>query len=108
MQVYINSVKINKFRSILANFRCGTLPLEIETGRMNGVDRKDRLCRLCKSGEIEDEYHFLLTCSALTHIRDQYINNVHSSFQSFTCVMNSKKYRHYQKYRNVCISCNEL
>ena len=52
-EVYINSLQINKIRRTYANFRCGTVPLEIETGRMNGIERKDRFCIVCKSREKE-------------------------------------------------------
>ena len=34
-------------RSILAQFRCGILPLRIETGRYHGEPVEDTLCKLC-------------------------------------------------------------
>jgi len=57
-------------RSLMSQFRCGILPLEIETGRYTPIydktekkNRKrtalERLCKICKSNEIEDELHFL-------------------------------------------------
>ena len=36
-------------RSILAQFRCGILPLRIETGRYHGEPVEDRLCKLCSN-----------------------------------------------------------
>ena len=47
-------------RSMLAQFRCGILPLRIETGRYVGEKPEDRLCKMCERQLIEDEMHFLL------------------------------------------------
>ena len=49
-------------RSLLAQLRCGILPLRIETGRYVGEKPEERQCTLCNSGCIEDEKHFLLEC----------------------------------------------
>ena len=98
--MYINSIQIRKFRSALANFRCGTLPLEIETGRMCRVDRLERLCKVCKSGEIEDEVHFLLICKPLQHIREQYLNVSSTSLQTF---FNLLSYKNEDVIRNVAM-----
>ena len=47
--------------------------LEIELDRRNSIPRKDRICKWChrngNTREIEDESHFLNTCSSNDHIR---------------------------------------
>ena len=58
------------YRSILAQFRCGVLPIRIETGRFKGEALCDRLCTLCSSNSIEDECHFLLHCTAYSKYRE--------------------------------------
>ena len=50
-------------RSILAQFRCGVLPLRIETGRFVCEKPEERLCNFCDLRVPEDETHFLLHCS---------------------------------------------
>ena len=49
-------------RKFLAKLRLGVLALHIETGRYHRprLPAEDRLCKICNSGEIEDETHFLL------------------------------------------------
>ena len=42
-------------RSMLAQLRCGILPLRIETGRYTGEPADSRLCIFCDSSEIENE-----------------------------------------------------
>ena len=67
-------VKINLERShrrILAKFRSGSLPLQIETGRYKKpkVPLNNRICNLCTDNVIEDEIHFLLCCDFYSDIR---------------------------------------
>ncbi len=40
-------------RSLLAQFRCGILPLRIETGRYVGEAVENRLCLLCDEHLVE-------------------------------------------------------
>ncbi len=61
-----------RYRSILAKFSCGVLPIENETGRFEDVDRELRLCKTCNTGVPEDEYHFLFKCAPLQVIRDEF------------------------------------
>ena len=49
-------------RSVMAQFRCGVLPLRVETGRFIGEAVNARICKLCNQGSVEDEAHFLLNC----------------------------------------------
>ena len=53
--------------------RAGSLPLAIETGRHRRpetVPLQQRLCKLCHSGEIEDEFHFVMSCRLYDDLRD--------------------------------------
>jgi hypothetical protein len=47
-------------RCVMAQFRLGILPLNIETGRFRNQPIEERICDLCELNEIEDESHFLL------------------------------------------------
>ena len=38
------------------------MPINIEVGRYNGIERELRVCNICVSGEVENEVHFLLKC----------------------------------------------
>jgi len=58
---------------MFARFRCSSLPLEIEIGRRHGVDSMLRYYRVCRTGEVEDKYHFLLICKKYSNIRKQYL-----------------------------------
>ena len=49
-------------RSTMAMFRCGVLPLRLETGRYKGEPVEDRICSMCVLNVVETEKHFLLQC----------------------------------------------
>ena len=72
---YLDEVP-SKFRIVFAKFRMASHQLRIVTGRygVNRIERNQRLCNMCNSGEIEDEYHFLIICNAYKDIRVKYIN----------------------------------
>ena len=71
---YIN-LNSNKYhRSLLAQFRCGILPIQIEVGRYRGLDLCLRICPVCEL-EIEDEIHFLCKCKAYDNFRNALFRN---------------------------------
>ena len=74
-------------RSILAQFRCGILPLEIEVGRYRNAELTDRICQLCSTA-IEDEVHFLCECPLYSDYRSQLF---HAASQVETTFMNMDK-----------------
>ena len=54
-ETYVKLNLLRNERSVLAQFRCGVLPLRIETGRFVGEKPEERLCRLCNDNSPEDE-----------------------------------------------------
>ncbi len=63
-------------RSMLAQFRMGILPLEIETGRFFNVKVEERICKLCTEGLVEDEYHFLFVCPLYEDLREDMFSEI--------------------------------
>ena len=57
-------------RSLLAQFRAGILPLNIEVGRYRNTPLEERLCTLCEENVVEDEIHFLCSCSMYCEARN--------------------------------------
>ena len=43
---------------------------DIERGTYENIPRDQRICKLCDSGEIEDEFHFTLKCQKFGHLRE--------------------------------------
>ena len=62
----------------MSKFLCGILPLELETGRYQGVPEEERYCRVCGSGEVETEIHFIFRCPKLTDSRKHVLDLLHS------------------------------
>lgn len=57
----------------LCRYRTTNHKLPIETGRWNDVDRSDRICTLCNSISIADEFHYLFNCKYFENERRQMI-----------------------------------
>ena len=88
---YLDKSKNDKLRKSFSRLRLSSHSLEIETGRYNGVDRINRLCKLCNQNVVETEYHFLLCCTKYRDIRTKYLG--HQSWPTinkFNALMSTK------------------
>ena len=74
-ELYLDVIKDKYLCHALTKLRVSSHKLRIETGRYgrNRIERHERLCELCTSGQVEDEYHFLFECSCYRQLRLQYI-----------------------------------
>ena len=73
-------------RSYIAQFRCGILPLRIETGRYIGEQIEHRVCILCNRNETEDEIHFLFSCPLYKDERNLLFSKVNAEHLRDSCV----------------------
>ena len=60
-------------RSLIQNLCIGTLPLMIEKGRYSGKPVDERVCMVCDSGEVEDEYYLLFKCKVYGCLRKPWL-----------------------------------
>ncbi len=60
-----------KHRCILAQFRSGTLPLQIETVRWQNLPIPERLCLVCAEDAVENDFHFISVCKKHKDMRDK-------------------------------------
>ena len=73
-----NYFKLPSFqqRRIISKLKCSDHYLEIEKGRHKKGNMRtmkhERLCTLCKSGQVEDEEHFLLKCAIYDTLKTKY------------------------------------
>ena len=80
-------------RSLLSKFRTGILPLRIETGRWyQGTKLEERVCELCRNGDIEDESHFLLKCKTYEDFRRVLFQNCYAINQNFFTLNDMEKF----------------
>ena len=79
-RIFKTELKIEKYISILpynymfnfCKFRCDGHRLPVETGRWHNVSRADRLCHLCDSADIGDEFHYIMSCNYFKQERRKY------------------------------------
>ena len=72
---YLDQVSNRDHQVALTKLRVSQHDLEVERGRYTRPkkDRKDRTCRLCQSGKVEDEEHFLFECPVFADERTSHI-----------------------------------
>ena len=56
-------------RVMYARLRSGSHQLRIERGRWENEREEERLCKVCGTGKIENEQHFLLDCFVFERFR---------------------------------------
>ena len=78
-------------RSLLAQLRMGILPLRIETGRFSNLKINERLCQMCKTGEVEDEIHFLFKCERFKECRQLYMSKFAEKIERFNEMSDQEK-----------------
>ena len=73
---YIQLNLLKNERSLLAQLRCGILPLRIETGRYIGEPVHSRICLFCNCSEIETETHFVIECAFYRGLRSDIFGDI--------------------------------
>ena len=79
------------YRSAMAQFRCGILPLSVETGRYNCIPLEFRLCNFCDDNVVEDETHFLLHCSFYNDMRNDLLSFVRNKYMDYDGLNDNEK-----------------
>jgi len=101
-ELYVKRCLSRGQRSALAQFRCGTAPIRLETGRFENLPVEDRTCPLCQNG-VESETHVLLYCPIYTDIRSEYFNTCRQYMDGFTDMNDVQKTAFILSNENVVI-----
>ena len=78
-----------KYRSIIAKFRSGVAPINIELGRYAGIAERDRMCSKCNI--TEDENHVLLKCPLYDGIREKLFEHISMDITNFNTLTDEEK-----------------
>ena len=65
-------------------FRTANHKLAVETGRWGKINCAQRICNMCSSNEIGDEFHTLCKCPTFLHIRN---DNIPSYFVNHPSIL---------------------
>ena len=80
---YVLNIRTVGGRRVMAGLRMGCLPLAVETGRYSHIPYRERVCRLCCRGEVEDQSHFIAICPAFNDLRLQLYNHCSCILDTF-------------------------
>ena len=90
-ETYLKTVFNRQHRSAISQFRCGILPLRIETDHYTSIPEHYRLCLMCDQDVVESETHFLLYCTRYNMIRQDYFNNILVVHPDFSALSDNEK-----------------
>ena len=92
---YLDVLCIRKYFVALSRLRCSSHNLRIESERHNNTVLAKRICTLCNLYSTEDEFHFLMNCTAYSNLFNKYIAPHISvflpSFENFVKLMQSEE-----------------
>ena len=103
-ECYISGILCRGHRWVMAALRGGCLPLHIETGqyRTPKTPYHLRTCRLCSSDTVETEFHFVMLCPALDHLRSTFFSCLSDLDNSFTSLTLIDKFKYILSANNHC------
>jgi hypothetical protein len=61
---YVNTLKNRNDRAAVCKIRISAHSLMIERGKYFNINKNERHCSICKTGQVEDENHFILKCKS--------------------------------------------
>ena len=79
---YVYNILPKSHRSALAQFRSGTAPIRLETGRYEGLPVEERICFVCKNC-VESELHVLIECPLYNEIRSLLFSKLQMHYRNF-------------------------
>ena len=77
----INNVDIRK---CFMSFRISAHKLEIEVGRYKNIPSLNRICKVCSSGEVEDERHLIFSCNKYSSLRQSFFTETQKICKNFS------------------------
>jgi hypothetical protein len=95
-------IRNRKKRSLLAQFRLGILPLNIETGRFRNVPADERLCEVCNDNLVENEFHFVCICTEYENVRQRLFGSI--QLEEFNVMPNEEKFVYLVKFEHKKLS----
>ena len=79
---YVYNILPKSHRGALAQFRSGTAPIRLETGRYEGLPVEERICFVCKNC-VESELHVLIECPLYNEIRSLLFSKLQMHYRNF-------------------------
>ena len=85
----INNVDIRK---CFMSFRISAHKLEIEFGRYKNIPALNRICKVCSSGEVEDERHLIFSCNKYSSLRQSFFTETQKICKNFSTLIQDAQF----------------
>ncbi len=94
--------------SAFAKFRCGVAPIRIETGRFEGMEEKDRICRLCDHNIIESECHVIMSCPVYNELHGELFTHADQFEPNLNNINDDEMFYFILSYKYMFLYCQNL
>ena len=103
-EYYLSNIHCKGHRWVIAALQGGCLLLQVETGRyrLPKTAYLRRTCKLCSFGEVELEFHFVMTCKALDEQRSSFFPCISCLDPSFSYLSTVNKFTYILSANNHC------
>ena len=90
---FLDTIKNPLHKKCINKFRLGNHKLRVETGRHTVPKTPEnlRICSFCHLDEVENEYHFLFSCTFYEEIRKKIFLEIHEKYSHFNSLDNTSK-----------------
>ena len=103
---YLSRVKNVKHCQVVTRFRISAHKFPIEVGRYTNIAYNLRLCPICKSKDVGDEYHYFSNCNndKLVNLRENFINEISNINSSFKLLSKKDLFHYCMTMHDECIT----
>ena len=84
LETYLTTITNSNQRKRSTQLQLSNHKLMIELRRYKNISREDRICKVCQSGEVETEHHFITSCEAYSSLRENILNDLENYLTSET------------------------
>ena len=103
--LYLYKITDPSVRRNITKFRTSNHYLPIETGRISKVKipPDKRICTLCQSNTIGNEFHALIKCNELSNIRSRCFNEIYKIIPQFSNFDDNNKFQYLIGFTDISI-----
>ena len=99
-EAYLTSNLSLQDKTMFAKLRLSNSDLEIEKGRSRNIPLDNRICKHCKSGEIEDEFHFVMSCQLFDTFRNELFQTILKHDHAFSTLSPKDRFIYIMSYKS--------
>ena len=91
-ETYLSIINNVDIRKCSMSFRKSAHKLEIEVGRYKKMPALNKICKICLSGEVEDERHLIFSCNKYSSLRQSFFTETQKICKNFSTLTQNARF----------------